>query len=78
MPASTHDQVSQADRKLDVVMNLLAYQAVGKMTVAEGAPILRRLGMSPTEIAAVFGSTAEAVRTRLKEARKRSTKSARK
>jgi hypothetical protein len=76
MPTQTHDLTPEIDRKLDILISLLAYQVAGEMTVAEGAPILRRLGMNPTEIAAVFGSTTGAVQTRIKEARKRSSKKA--
>jgi hypothetical protein len=61
----------EINKKLDIVTKLLAYQTVGKMTVAEGAPILRRLGFAPADIAAVYESTPKAVSVRLAEARKR-------
>ncbi len=78
MPIPSQDSVATMDRKLNILINLMAYQIVGAMTLAEGAPILRRLGMSPADIATVFDSTTESVRTRLKEAKRRTTKKKRK
>ncbi len=74
MPTLSQDTTAAMNRKLEILINLMAYQMVGDMTIAEGAPILRRLGMSPTEIATVFDSTTKSVRTRLKEAKRRTTK----
>ena len=59
----------QADMRL--VARLLAYQIAGKMTLAQGAPILRRLGMSPGEIAAVFDSTVNTVQVGVARAKKK-------
>lgn len=61
----------EVNRKLDVVMRLLAYQMVGKMTLAEGAPILKRLGFTAPEIAIIYDSTRNAVNVRLAEAKKK-------
>jgi hypothetical protein len=57
-------------RKLDTLIRLVAYELVSEKTVSHGAPILRRLGLNPTEIAAVFGTTKEAVSVRLAESRR--------
>ena len=58
-------------RKLDALLKLVAYQTVGKMTLSEGAPLLRRLGFTPSEIAAIYDSTANTVNVRLAEAKKK-------
>jgi DNA-directed RNA polymerase specialized sigma24 family protein len=41
-------------------------------TVAEGAPLLKRMGLTLSEIAEVFGSTTNSVNVRLNEAKKKS------
>ncbi len=59
------------ERKLAVLIALMAYQIAEGKTVAEGAPVLKRLGLTPSEIADVFDSTAKAVSVRIAEAKKR-------
>lgn len=71
---TTETQIAELDRKLDVLLNLLAYQTVSKMTLTEGAPLLKRLGFTQSEIAAIYGTTPNAVGTRLAEAKKKSKK----
>ncbi len=66
--------LTDVNRKLDVLLKLLAYQTVGKMTLTEGAPLLRRLGFTPSEIAAIYGSTTNVVSVRLAEAKKKTKK----
>ncbi len=66
-------KIDQLDRKLDLVVRLLAYQLVSEKTLTHGAPVLRRLGLTASEIAAVFGTTAGAVSVRLSEAKKGKT-----
>lgn len=68
------DSLSEVNRKLDVLLKLLAYQTVGKMTLTEGAPLLRRLGFTSSEIAAIYGSTTNVVSVRLAEAKKKTKK----
>jgi len=63
--------LEEIDRKLNILLKLLAYQTVEKKTLSEGAPLLRRLGFNPTEIAEIFESTANAVNVRLAEAKKK-------
>ena len=68
------DSLADVNRKLDVLLKLLAYQTVGKMTLTEGAPLLRRLGFTSSEIAAIYGSTTNVVSVRLAEAKKKTKK----
>lgn len=58
-------------RAMNLVANLIAYQIAGSMTVAQGAPLLDRLGMEPSEIAKVLDSTPNAVSARIGEAKKK-------
>jgi hypothetical protein len=71
---SNDNNLDDVNRKLDVLIKLLAYQTVGKMTLTEGAPLLRRLGFTPSEIAAIYGSTTNVVSVRLAEAKKKTKK----
>ncbi len=63
--------LESVDRKLGVLIKLISYQIAEGKTVAEGAPVLRRLGLTPSEIATVFDSTAKAVTVRIAEAKKK-------
>lgn len=56
---------------VDILTMLLAYQTFGAMPLSESAPILKRLGFSNPQIAAIFASTAKAVSVRLAEAKKK-------
>jgi hypothetical protein len=66
--------LASIDRKVGVLVSLVAYTNVKGMTVAQGAPILRRLGLSQAEIAAVFDTTANSVSVRLAEAKRKPLK----
>jgi ethanolamine utilization microcompartment shell protein EutS len=68
---SEETKTKEISHKLDTLIKLIAYQIVGKMTVSEAAPLLRRLGLTPSEIAAIYGSTAKAVSVRLAEANRK-------
>jgi hypothetical protein len=59
------------DRRLSVLTNLMAYQLAQGKTIAEGAPLLRRLGLRQSEIAELFDSTSKAISVRLAEAKKK-------
>lgn len=59
------------DRMLSLLVNLTAYQIAQGKTIAEGAPLLRRLGLRQGEIAAIFNTTVNTIGVRLAEARKR-------
>jgi hypothetical protein len=58
-------------RRINVLINLISYQTVEKKTLSEGAPLLKRLGLSAGEIAAVYDSTANTVNVRLAEAKRK-------
>jgi DNA-binding transcriptional regulator YiaG len=62
------------NHKLSILINLEAYKLVGQMTVTEGAPILKRLGLSSSEIASVFNTSTGTVKVRLSEAKKKPNK----
>jgi DNA-directed RNA polymerase specialized sigma24 family protein len=62
------------NRRLAVLIQLTAYQLVKGQTLAEAAPILRRLGLAPSEIAAVFDTTAKTVSVRVSEAKRKRSK----
>jgi hypothetical protein len=66
--------LASIDRKLSVLIGLEAYLLVREMTITEGAPILRRLGLSPSEIAEVFETTAATVSVSISQAKKKRTK----
>jgi len=70
--AAIDEVLTSIDRKLSIIMNLEAYRIIKDMTITEGAPILRRLGMAPGEIASVFDTTSRSVSVRLAEAKKKS------
>lgn len=64
-------KTEEIGRKLDTLLKLIAYQTVGKMTLSEGAPILRRLGFTPSEIAAIYDSNTNVVNVGLAKAKKK-------
>jgi predicted double-glycine peptidase len=68
---SDETNLEAINRKLDTLIRLVAYQTVQKMTLSEGAPLLRRFGFTASEIAAIYDSTANAVNVRLAEAKKK-------
>jgi len=67
----TEEKLNQIERKLDILINLMAYQMVKDMTIAEGAPILKRLGFQNAEIAAIFDTTRKTVSVSLAQAKKK-------
>ena len=71
MEAESDKILASIDRKLSILINLEAYRLVGQMTITEGAPILRRLGLNSSEIASVFDTTTGTVNVRLSEAKKK-------
>ncbi|TMJ07794.1 MAG: hypothetical protein E6G98_13245 [Bacillati bacterium ANGP1] len=62
------------NRRLAVLIHLMAYEMVQGKTLAEAAPVLRRLGLTPGEIATVFDSTAQVVSVRVSEAKRKGGK----
>jgi hypothetical protein len=67
---SSEKSIDELSHKLDVIIRLLAYQLVSDKTLTHAAPILKRIGLSANEIAAVFDTTATTVHVRLSESRK--------
>lgn len=55
-------ELKAINKKLEMANRLLAQQLVDGKGVVEGAPLLRKMGMMPAEIAEVFGTTANTVR----------------
>lgn len=70
------EKVEELCSKLDLVARLLAYQLVADRSLSQGAPILRRLGLSAKEIAAVFGTTVGTVRVGLSPSKRAKKKKA--
>ena len=66
--------LASINRSLSILINLEAYKIVGQMTITEGAPVLKRLGLGATEIASVFDTTSGTVKARLSEAKKKPNK----
>jgi hypothetical protein len=58
------------NQRLTLISKLLAFQIAGDKSLAEGAPILKRLGFGNAEIADIFGSTPKAVSVRLAESKR--------
>ena len=74
MEVNQEELLASIDRKLSIIIHLEAYRLVGQMTITGGAPILKRLGLDPSEIASVFDTTAGTVKARLSEAKKKPSK----
>lgn len=74
MLSDSNDMMASLDRKLSMLIHLTAYQMVVGKTVAEAAPILKRLGLTSAEIAQIFDSTPNAVNVRLSEGKKKKQK----
>lgn len=70
----TPSEFEQLEEKLDVLIKIMAMQAMEGRTVAEGAPLLNRIGMAPKDIADVFATTPGTVSVRLSEAKSNKTK----
>jgi DNA-directed RNA polymerase specialized sigma24 family protein len=69
-------EVSRVEEKLDRLIRLIAYQvSQGHPSLTEKAVVLRRLGLTPTEIADICGTTANTIGVRLTEAKKKQAKS---
>ena len=66
-----NSNIEEMNRKLGILIKLFSYQVVGGMTLSEGAPLLRRIGLSQSEIADIYGSTAKSISVRLAEAKKK-------
>ena len=65
------DILTTLNRRLSILIKLIAYQIIQGKTLSEAAPVLRRLGLTPGEIATVFESTPKAVSVRISEAKRK-------
>jgi CRP-like cAMP-binding protein len=70
---SQEELLQDLNRKLDILLRLVATQVGADLSVAERAPLLSRTGLDRKAIADVCNTTPEAVSVRLAEARKRKT-----
>jgi len=66
---------SRMEEKLDTLIKLMALQVTDRHpSLTEKAVVLRRIGLTPTEIADICGTTSNTINVRLAEAkRKRQT-----
>ncbi len=59
------------EQKIDTLIKIYAYQIVAGKSMPEGVPILRRLGLTASEIAAVYDTSTNTVSVRLAESKKK-------
>ena len=71
MDPDTNELLTELNRMLCTLIRLVAFQVAEGKTLADAAPILKRLGLSRSEIAAVVESTPKAVSVRLAEAKRK-------
>ena len=57
----SEQDMNDLNHKLDLIVRLLAYQLVSDKTFSHAAPVLKRLGMTASEIAAVIDTSANSV-----------------
>lgn len=66
--------LASIDAKLDMLVRLFATEIGADQSIAERAPLLKRAGLSSAMIAAICGTTANAVNARLAESSKKSSR----
>lgn len=69
--ASDEATLANIDRKLDILIRLLASSVGNGLSLVERAPLLQRAGLDRNAIAAVCNSSPEAVSVRLAEAKRK-------
>ncbi len=67
----TAENFQEIERKLGILINILAYQTTDGMTVTEAAPLLNKFGMKSAEIAVVLGRPVSTVSARITESKKK-------
>jgi len=67
---ATDKQFEALRERVDTAIRLLAYQIVADKNVSQGAPILKRLGLSLSDIADIYDSTTGSISVRLAESRR--------
>ena len=72
MPSDKQFEVLK--ERIDTAIRLLAYQIISNKNVTQGAPILKRLGLSLSDIADIYGSTSNSISVRLAESRRTKAK----
>lgn len=65
------ENIQKLEKKMDTLIKLYAYQMVQDMTITEGAPILKRIGLTNAQIAEVFGTTLSTVSVQISKAKKK-------
>lgn len=65
------ENYSELNKKIDVLIQLIAYQLTDGMTITDAAPLLNRLGMETSSIAIVLDSTTNTVSARISEAKRK-------
>jgi hypothetical protein len=73
---NTQSKLTSIQEKLDQLIFLVACQVTQGQSVAQAAPVLKRLGLNNSQIATVLGSTPNAISVRLAEAKGKKAKSA--
>jgi hypothetical protein len=68
---SDSEGLERLEKKIDVLIRLLAMTVGIGLPTAERAPMLQRAGLDRTAIAAVCNSTASAISVRLAEAKRK-------
>ncbi len=71
MDSSMTELLSALNNRIFTLISLMAFQVAEGKTLAEAAPLLKRLGLSQSEIATVLDSTSHIVSVRLAEAKKK-------
>ena len=59
------------NHKITILVHVMAYQMIEGKTLAEGAPVLKRLGFNAGEIAGIFDSTSNTINVLLSKAKKK-------
>jgi len=67
------NELTNLEKKFDILIKLIAYQIISGKNLTEGAPILKRIGLKNNEIADIYGTTINTVGVRLAESKKKST-----
>ena len=72
--ATEDHKLKEVERKLDILIRLVASTVGTGLSVGERAPMLQRAGLDRNSIAAVCNTTPASVSVRLTEAKKRKTR----
>ena len=70
------DTLKSIDRKLDMLLKIVAVMAAEGKTLSEGAPLLYACGLDRQTIAEIYDTSPSSVSVRLSEAKKQRKNSA--